>query len=177
MSRWRGVEFKITYADGAYVPDENGQLSSNGLYYTDREGKITISGVVGTIVRTETASIPGYTIDEATRTQTVVVHPNDTCRRSIFYNKPETTLVLEKFIKGTDREPLAGVEFLVTDGAGTVIGPNNGVYTTGEDGRAVITGLTPRNYHHRQGDPNSGGLLCWTAAPRASSSKRARSRR
>ena len=137
-----GVEFKITYADGSYVPDENGQLSSNGLYYTDREGKITLSGVVGTIVATETASIPGYTIDEATRTQTVVVHPNDT-QTLYFYNKPETTLVLEKFIKGTDREPLAGVEFLVTDGAGTVIGPNNGVYTTGEDGRAVITGLTP----------------------------------
>lgn len=137
-----GVEFKITYADGSYVPDENGQLSSNGLYYTDREGKITLSGVVGTIVATETASIPGYTIDEATRTQTVVVHPNDT-QTLYVYNKPETTLVLEKFIKGTDREPLAGVEFLVTDGAGTVIGPNNGVYTTGEDGRAVITGLTP----------------------------------
>ena len=137
-----GVEFKITYADGAYVPDENGQLSSNGLYYTDREGKITLSGVVGTIVATETASIPGYTIDEATRTQTVVVHPNDT-QTLYVYNEPETTLVLEKFIKGTDREPLAGVEFLVTDGAGTVIGPNNGVYTTGEDGRAVITGLTP----------------------------------
>ena len=137
-----GVEFKITYADGSYVPDENGQLSSNGLYYTDREGKITLSGVVGTIVATETASIPGYTIDEATRTQTVVVHPNDT-QTLYVYNEPEMTLVLEKFIKGTDREPLAGVEFLVTDGAGTVIGPNNGVYTTGEDGRAVITGLTP----------------------------------
>ena len=137
-----GVEFKITYADGSYVPDENGQLSSNGLYYTDREGKITLSGVVGTIVATETASIPGYTIDEATRTQTVVVHPNDT-QTLYVYNEPETTLVLEKFIKGTDREPLAGVEILVTDGAGTVIGPNNGVYTTGEDGRAVITGLTP----------------------------------
>ena len=137
-----GVEFKITYADGSYVPDENGQLSSNGLYYTDREGKITLSGVFGTIVATETASIPGYTIDEATRTQTVVVHPNDT-QTLYVYNEPETTLVLEKFIKGTDREPLAGVEFLVTDGAGTVIGPNNGVYTTGEDGRAVITGLTP----------------------------------
>lgn len=137
-----GVEFKITYADGSYVPDENGQLSSNGLYYTDREGKITISGVVGTIVATETASIPGYTIDEATRTQTVVVHPNDT-QTLYVYNEPETTLVLEKFIKGTDREPLAGVEFLVTDSSGAVVGPNNGVYTTGEDGRAVITGLTP----------------------------------
>ena len=137
-----GVEFKITYADGSYVPDENGQLSSNGLYYTDREGKITISGVVGTVVVTETASIPGYTIDEATRTQTVVVHPNDT-QTLYVYNEPETTLVLEKFIKGTDSEPLAGVEFLVTDSSGAVVGPNNGVYITGEDGRAVITGLTP----------------------------------
>ena len=137
-----GVEFKITYADGSFVPDENGQLSSNGLYYTDREGRITISGVVGTIVATETASIPGYTIDEATRTQTVVVHPNDT-QTLYFYNKPETTLVLQKFIAGTDNEPLAGVEFLVTDSSGAVVGPNNGVYTTGSDGRAVITGLTP----------------------------------
>lgn len=137
-----GVEFKITYADGSFVPTENGQLSSNGLYYTDREGKITISGVVGTIVATETASIPGYTIDEATRTQTVVVHPNDT-QTLYFYNRPETTLVLQKFIAGTDNEPLAGVEFLVTDSSGAVVGPNNGVYTTGADGRAVITGLTP----------------------------------
>ena len=137
-----GVEFKITYADGSFVPDENGQLSSNGLYYTDREGKISISGVVGTIVATETASIPGYTIDEATRTQTVVVHPNDT-QTLYFYNRPETTLVLQKFVAGTDNEPLAGVEFLVTDSSGAVVGPNNGVYTTGADGRAVITGLTP----------------------------------
>lgn len=137
-----GVEFKITYADGSFVPDENGQLSSNGLYYTDREGKISISGVVGSLVVTETASIPGYTIDEATRTQTVVVHPNDT-QTLYFYNRPETTLVLQKFIAGTDNEPLAGVEFLVTDSSGAVVGPNNGVYTTGADGRAVITGLTP----------------------------------
>ena len=137
-----GVEFKITYADGSFVPDENGQLSSNGLYYTDREGKISISGVVGSLVVTETASIPGYTIDEATRTQTVVVHPNDT-QTLYFYNRPETTLVLQKFVAGTDNEPLAGVEFLVTDSSGAVVGPNNGVYTTGADGRAVITGLTP----------------------------------
>ena len=137
-----GVEFKITYADGSFVPGENGQLSSNGLYYTDREGRITISGVVGSLVVTETASIPGYTIDEATRTQTVVVHPNDT-QTLYFYNQPETTLVLQKFIAGTDNEPLAGVEFLVTDSSGAVVGPNNGVYTTGADGRVVITGLTP----------------------------------
>ena len=43
-----------------------------------KAGKISISGISGTIVATEVKSIPGYTIDENTRTQTVVVNPNDT---------------------------------------------------------------------------------------------------
>ena len=73
-----GVEFKITYADGSYVDAEGGTLSSTGLYWTDKEGKITISGISGTIVATEVQTIPGYAIDENTRTQTVVVNPNDT---------------------------------------------------------------------------------------------------
>lgn len=73
-----GVQFKIVYADGSYVDAEGGTLSSTGLYFTDKDGKITIHGVVGTLVVTETATIPGYTIDEASRTQTVVVNPNDT---------------------------------------------------------------------------------------------------
>lgn len=37
-----GVEFKITYADGSYVDAEGGTLSSTGLYWTDKEGRITI---------------------------------------------------------------------------------------------------------------------------------------
>ena len=73
-----GVEFKITYADGSYVDAEGGTLSSTGLYWTDKEGKITISGISGTVVVTEIETIPGYTIDENSRTQTVVVNPNDT---------------------------------------------------------------------------------------------------
>ena len=74
----QGVTFKVTTSTGSFVPAENGQISSNGLYFTDKDGKITIHGVVGTLVVTETATIPGYTIDEASRTQTVVVNPNDT---------------------------------------------------------------------------------------------------
>ena len=73
-----GVEFKIVYADGSYVDAAGGTLSSTGLYRTDKAGKISISGISGTIVATEVKSIPGYTIDENTRTQTVVVNPNDT---------------------------------------------------------------------------------------------------
>ena len=82
-----GVEFKIVYADGSYVDAEGGTLSSTGLYWTDKAGKISISGISGTIVATEVKSIPGYTIDENTRTQTVVVNPNDT-QTLHFYNTP-----------------------------------------------------------------------------------------
>ena len=136
-----GVEFKITYADGSFVPDANGELSSNGIYYTNKSGEIRISGIVGTVVATETKTISGFTIDEATRTQTVVVNPNDT-QTLTFYNKPTTTLILQKYISGTKNEPLAGVQFLVTDSSGAVVGPNNGYYTTDAAGQIVIEGLT-----------------------------------
>ena len=62
-----GVTFKVTTSTGEYVPDENGYLSSNGIYKTDKDGKIQIDGVVGALVVTETATIPGYTIDPAKR--------------------------------------------------------------------------------------------------------------
>ena len=136
-----GVEFKITYADGSFVPDANGELSSNGIYYTNKSGEIRISSAVGTVVATETKTISGFTIDEATRTQTVVVNPNDT-QTLTFYNKPTTTLILQKYISGTKNEPLAGVQFLVTDSSGAVVGPNNGYYTTDAAGQIVIEGLT-----------------------------------
>ena len=136
-----GVTFKVTTSTGEFVPDENGYISSNGIYHTDADGKIQIDGVVGTLVVTETATIPGYTIDPASQIQTVVVNPNDT-QTIYFTNTPSTTLVIEKYIEGTTT-PLEGVTFLVTDSSGAVVGPSNGEYITDENGRIVIDGLTP----------------------------------
>ena len=136
-----GVTFKVTTSTGEYVPDENGYISSNGLYKTDKDGKIQIDGVVGTLVVTETATIPGYSIDPATQIQTVQVNPNDT-QTLTFYNTPSTTLVIEKYIEGTTT-PLEGVTFLVTDSSGAVVGPSNGEYITDENGRIVIDDLEP----------------------------------
>lgn len=138
-----GVQFKITYADGSFLPDENGKLSSNGLYWTNSEGQIILSGITGTVIATEVQGVPGYTIDENTRSQTVVVNPDDT-QHLYFYNDPEKTLVLQKNIydgKKND-QPLAGVEFLVTDSTGAYIGPDSGRYVSDSAGRVVITGLT-----------------------------------
>ena len=136
-----GVEFKVTTSTGEFVPDANGQISSNGLYYTDKDGKITINGVVGTLVVTETRSIPGYSIDPNTKTQTVVVNPNDT-QTLRFYNTPSTTLVIEKYIEGTTT-PIKGVTFLITDSSGAVIGNSNGEFITDDAGRIVLESLEP----------------------------------
>ena len=136
-----GVTFKVTTSTGEFVPDENGYISSNGLYKTDKDGNIQIDGVVGTLVVTEVETIPGYTIDPAHQTQTVQINPNDT-QTLYFTNTPSTTLVIEKYIEGTTT-PLEGVTFLVTDSSGAVVGPSNGEYITDEAGRIVIDDLEP----------------------------------
>lgn len=137
-----GVIFKVTKANGEFVPDENGRLSSNGFYQTDASGQIKISGVVGTLVVDEYKTIPGYVIDETTRHQTVVVNPNDT-QTLTFYNTPGTTLVVQKFTAGTKNEPLAGVKFFITDQNGTPVGNSNGEYWTDESGRIVLSDIEP----------------------------------
>ena len=126
-----GVEFKITYADGSYVDAAGGTLSSTGLYWTDKDGKITISGISGTVVVTEVETIPGYTIDENSRTQTVVVNPNDT-QTLHFYNNPVGGVEIIKVNadKTSQRIPNTTFEIRKADGAlmDTV--------TTGKNGRA-----------------------------------------
>ena len=138
-----GVQFKVTYAPGCVVDDENGKVSSNGIYYTGPDGTITINGIVGTVTITEQATIPGYTIDPETRSQTIVVNPDDV-QHTYFYNSPKNTLIIEKYLETeSGNEPLKGVTFLVTDSSGAVIGNSNGEYISGEDGRVVIAGVEP----------------------------------
>ena len=80
-----GVKFEIKYADGRYVDDGGGTLSSKGIYYSDSTGKITLSGITGTVIATELESVSGYTIDPDSQSQTVTIAPNDT-QTLRFYN-------------------------------------------------------------------------------------------
>ena len=123
-----GVQFKIVYADGSYVDAAGGTLSSTGLYWTDKEGKITISGISGTVVVTEVETIPGYTIDENSRTQTVVVDPNDT-QTLYFYNTPAGGLQIIKSDESSGKR-ISGVRFEVRKVNGEIVG----TYTTDSDG-------------------------------------------
>ena len=148
-----GVQFKITYADGSYVDAEGGTLSSTGLYRTDKAGKITISGISGTVVVTEIETIPGYTIDENTRTQTVVVNPNDT-QTLYFYNTPVGGLQIIKSDKDSGKR-IAGVKFEIRKMNGEIIG----AYTTDSDGVIYLPEAESGWYTVTELEAASGYLL------------------
>ena len=148
-----GVQFKITYADGSYVDAEGGTLSSTGLYWTDKEGRITISGISGTVMVTEVETIPGYTIDENTRTQTVVVNPNDT-QTLYFYNTPAGGLQIIKSDKDSGKR-IAGVKFEIRKMNGEIIG----AYTTDSDGVIYLPEAESGWYTVTELEAASGYLL------------------
>ena len=149
-----GVTFKITTATGEFVPDENGKISSNGLYYTDENGQIILKGVTGTLVVTEEKSIDGYTIDENTRTQTVVVNPDDT-QSLYFYNAPigGVELIKVNAADKTQRIPNTTFEIRRVSDGGLV-----DTVTTGADGRVYVP-LASDNYYAVETEAGKGYQL------------------
>ncbi len=133
-----GAQFKLTYADGKVVDAAGGQLSSNGLYTSNKEGQIVLSGITGTIICTEVSSAPGYAIDPNTRTQTVVVNPGDDTQSLYFYNTPLCSLTLSK-VDSVTGKPIPNTTFTVKYANGELIGR----YTTGKDGTVTVSGLLP----------------------------------
>lgn len=137
-----GVQFKITYADGTYLPDEGGKLSSNGLYWTNAEGQIILSGITGTVVATEVESIPGYTIDPNTQSQTVVVNPDDT-QELWFYNSPVGGVEFTKVNEADKTETISGVTFEIRRVSDDALVDT---VTTGKDGKVFLP-LEADNYY------------------------------
>ena len=129
-----GVQFKITYADGRVVDADGGQLSSNGLYWTDKNGQIKITGITGTIVMTEMQSIPGYTIHEETRSQTVVVNTNDT-QSLYFYNDPIGGVEIIKVNADKKTERIPNVKFEIRRADDGLVD----TVTTDKNGRAFLS--------------------------------------
>lgn len=148
-----GVQFKITYADGLYADADGDTLSSTGLYWTDKEGRITISGISGTVVVTEVETIPGYSIDENARTQTVVVNPNDT-QTLYFYNTPVGGLQIIKSDKDSGKR-IAGVKFEIRKMNGEIIG----TYTTDSTGVIYLPEAESGWYTVTELEAASGYLL------------------
>ena len=138
-----GVLFQITYSDGSFV--DNGALSSKGLYRTDKNGQIILSGITGTVIVTEVETIKGYRIDDASRSQTIEVRANDT-QQLWFYNAPTSRILLHKVDKVTGKG-IYGAVFLLYDSNHNPIGE----YVTDQDGYIYADeGLADGRYYLRE---------------------------
>ena len=63
-------------------------------------------------------------------------------RKSLsFYDEPLSTLVVHKYVKGTDNETLSGVTFKVVDGTGKNVGNSDGLFVTDANGDIMIPDL------------------------------------
>lgn len=123
-----GAIFEITTSDGAYVPNAGGAISSNGIYTTDENGQIHITGVAPgtTLIVTETKAPDGYVLD--TTSQTVVINANDT-QTLTFTNTSIGGLTIIKNDEESGRR-ISGVQMEVRRMNGEIIG----TYTTDENG-------------------------------------------
>ena len=137
-----GVLFQITYSDGSFV--DNGTLSSKGIYYTDKNGQIILSGITGTVVVTEVETIKGYRIDDASRSQTVEVRANDT-QTLWFYNRPISGILIHK-ISSVDGKAIPGVTFLLYDSTNAPIAQA----TSDDRGYAYFEDLPAGRYYLRE---------------------------
>lgn len=136
-----GATFKVTTSDGTFVAAQGGAVSSNGLYTTDKEGQIVLTGLAhNTYVVTETSAPKGYTLNS--KPQTVQVNANDT-QTLYFYNEriPEGDLRIVKLDEET-RQPIKGVEFAVSH----MNGKRVGTYRTDAKGIIHLNDLTPGWY-------------------------------
>ena len=147
-----GVLFQITYTDGSFV--DNGTLSSKGLYRTDKNGQIILSGITGTVIVTEVETIKGYRIDDASRSQTIEVRANDT-QQLWFYNAPISRILLHKVDKATGKG-ISGAVFLLYDSNHNPIGE----YVTDQDGYLYADeGLEDGRYYLREIKAADGYVL------------------
>jgi len=137
-----GVLFQITYSDGSFV--DNGALSSKGLYRTDKNGQIILSGITGTVIVTEVETIKGYRIDDATRSQTIEVRANDT-QTLWFYNRPISGILIHK-ISSVDGKAIPGVTFLLYDSTNAPIAQA----TSDDRGYAYFEDLSAGRYYLRE---------------------------
>ena len=144
----KGAEFKVTYADGTLIGE------NNGIFTTDANGEILISNLEPgkSVVVTETKAPDGYIID--TQPQTIVIKAGKTVSLT-FANQPKGDLIIEKRDSVTG-EVLPGAQFRVQTAAGCEVGldgvigdstlTQNGIFTTDAHGQIHITNLQPGAY-------------------------------
>ena len=123
------AEFKVLYADGSVVGD------SNGIFRTDENGEIRITGLKPgkSVVVTETRAPAGFILD--TQSQTVQVKEGKTVSLT-FKNQPKGGIIVQKRDSDTN-EPLPGAEFRITTAAGCEVGLDGVIGSSSLNAQAI----------------------------------------
>ena len=139
------AEFKVTYADGTLIGD------SNGIYRSDENGEVRISGLKPgkSVIVTEVRAPDGFILD--TQSQTIQIKEGRTVSLT-FKNQPRGKLIVQKrdSISG---QPLSGAQFRLTTASGCEVGldgvigtatlTQNGIFTTDSAGEIRVSNLAP----------------------------------
>ena len=118
----------------SYLPGSGDPLTPNL--------KVILSGITGTVVVTELESVPGYTIDPDSQSQTVTINPNDT-QTIRFYNNAVGGVELIKVSEADKTERIPNTTFEIRRVSDDALVDT---VTTGESGSVFVT-LEDNNYY------------------------------
>ncbi len=141
-----GAQFKVTTSKGDVVG------TTNGIFTSDNNGAITISGLAkGSYIVEEIKAPTGYALEEQSRTIAIDYGKTYTME---FTNKKLTSLIIKK-IDSETAEPLAGAKFFVEKQNGEDVGE----YTTDRDGTILLPALVPDWYVVKETKAPDGYIL------------------
>lgn len=135
-----GCRFQLKYLGGE-VSGSGGTVIGN--YVTSTNGSFTATGLKkGYYICEEVESDGAHVIDSAPQSF-YISGENQDIVTLYFGNSPKGSVILRKVDPTDNNRPLEGAVFYVTDSTGAVIGPDNGLYTTGSDGLVTISNIEP----------------------------------
>ena len=135
-----GCRFQLKYLGGE-ASGSGGTVIGN--YVTSANGSFTTTGLKkGYYICEEVESDGAHVIDSAP--QSFYISGEDQDIVTLYFgNSPKGSVILRKVDPTDNNRPLEGAVFYVTDSTGAVIGPENGLYTTGSDGLVTISNIEP----------------------------------
>lgn len=134
-----GATFQLRYLGG--TSGTGGTVI--GEKVTDQNGVCSWTSLkAGTYIVEEVKPAPGYNIVEGPKTVYISGKAQDVITVS-FDNSPDGTLLIKKVDAKHPTKVLAGAKFRVQYTNGTLLGNDNGIFTTDENGQITIAGLEP----------------------------------
>lgn len=135
-----GATFQLRYLGG--TSGTGGTVI--GEKVTDQNGVCSWTSLkAGTYIVEEVKPAPGYNIVEGPKTVYISGKAQDVITVS-FDNSPDGTLLIKKVDAKNPTKVLAGAKFRVQYTNGTLLGNDNGIFTTDENGQITIAGLEPK---------------------------------